>query len=344
MAKGNLILGTSRGKLGDIVTYRSMGQQMARVRVRNVANPKTTLQTLQRMVLSSAAKSVAVLAPIVDHSYQSVKYGAESKRYARKQIMKVLREQLVAAYNDETRLSPNQQVGAFPMYAAGAAVAPYLISQGSIPSAPFTLEPSKSGAFGGYVAGFEPTANMTVTEFLLKMGANIDTQVTFVFLTPKKVGEHENGTAFYAADMRVARVNFLPNKGSAAVFTDGSGQQGAPFIIDTDNVDITRSDNVGNILLYGSDVETGAIAYKYGATTDAGENSVGGFAVILSRYEDDTWLRSTARLAVPYPIDNPEDARDAQPNVGFNYFEELFEDSMEQKAVAEDRYLNKEKN
>lgn len=344
MASGNLVLGTLRGKLGDMVTYRSLGKQRVRAKASSVKNPKSILQTLQRTVLSSAAKTVAVLDPIVNHSFQSVAYGPESKRYARKLIMKVLREQLVAAYNDEARTTSAQQVGAFPMYGNGAAVAPYLISQGSITAPQYTCEESKGNSFGGYVAGFTPTASTSVYAFLRAMGADINTQVTLVFLTPRKVGEHPNGTSFYSGDLRLVRLNFLPEKIQAPLFTDGSGQDGAPFIIDSDNVDIARSNNVESALFYGSEVETGAIAYKYADTAGASENSVGAFAVILSRYENDKWLRSTARLAVPYPIENTEDAQVAQPGIGFNYFEELLEAEIEAQAVAEDRYLNKEKN
>ena len=344
MASGNLVLGTLRGKLGDVVTYRSLGQQRARVRVRNVKNPKSILQTIQRTVLSTAAKTVAVLDPIINHSFQSVAYGPESKRYARKLIMKVLREQLVAAYNDEARTTSAQQVGAFPMYASGAAVASYLISQGSITAPKYSCAESRGSAFGGFIAGFEPSATTSVYGFLQALGADINTQVTLVFITPRKVGEHTNGTSFYSGELRLVRLNFLPDRILSPLFTDGSGQDGAPFIIDSDNLDVKRSNNYLSALFYGSEVETGAIAYKYADTTGADANSVGAFAVILSRYENDKWLRSTARLAVPYPIEDTAEAQTAQQGIGFNYFEELLEAEIEAQAVAEDRYLNKEKN
>lgn len=341
MSKGNLILGTSRGKLGDIVTYRSMGQQMARVRVRNVKNPKTQLQTLQRVVLACAAKTVAVMSPILDHSFQSVMYGAESKRYARKQIMKVLREQMVAAYNDEARTTAAQQVGCFPSYASGAAVAAFPISQGSLPQIPCEVVNEGQGNIPVVV---EYSTTLTVAEFCAALGVSIDTQLTFVFLTPKRITGEGETPAFYNADFRVARVNFLPTAAAQPIFVASGEGADSALILSSAVVDAERSTDWTRLLFGRGDNDANSIQYDYANTRTIGAgNECAGFSVIASKWDGSKWLRSTQTLAVGYPV-TTSGAAEEQPWAAFNFFEDLMDKEEEQKAVAEDRYLNKEKN
>lgn len=56
MAKGNLLLGMSRGKIGDIVVTRGAGEQVARARNRNPKNPRTNKQMAQRAALATVVE------------------------------------------------------------------------------------------------------------------------------------------------------------------------------------------------------------------------------------------------------------------------------------------------
>ena len=56
MAKGNMLLGYSRGSVGDVTFYRSGGSQRSRARNRNPNNPKTELQQKQRSRFANAVK------------------------------------------------------------------------------------------------------------------------------------------------------------------------------------------------------------------------------------------------------------------------------------------------
>lgn len=341
MAKGNLVLGTLRGKLGDVVAYRSLGQQMARVRVRNVKNPKTQLQTLQRLVLACAAKTVSTMSGILDHSFQSVAYGAESTRYARKQIMKVLREQMVAAYNDEARTTAAQQVGCFPSYASGAAVAAFPVSQGSLPQIPCEVVNNGQGFISAVV---EFSTTLTVAELCAALGVSIDTQLTFVFLTPKRITAEGETPAFYNADFRVARVNFLSTAADLPVFVATSATEGSPLILSSAVVDTERSTDWLRLLFGRGEADAQSIQYDYVNTqTISGSNACAGFAVIASKWDGSKWLRSTQTLAVGYPV-TTSGASAAQSWAAFNFFEDLMDNEEQQQAVAEDRYLNKEKN
>lgn len=56
MAKGNMLLGMSRGSVGDVTFYRSGGSQRARARNRKPANPNTVRQQTQRSKFANAVK------------------------------------------------------------------------------------------------------------------------------------------------------------------------------------------------------------------------------------------------------------------------------------------------
>lgn len=56
MAKGNMLLGYSRGSVGDVTFYRAGGNQRARARNRKPANPMTVKQQTQRSKFANAVK------------------------------------------------------------------------------------------------------------------------------------------------------------------------------------------------------------------------------------------------------------------------------------------------
>ena len=56
MAKGNMLLGYSRGSVGDVTFSRLKGQQVARARNRKPANPQTNKQMYQRALFADVVK------------------------------------------------------------------------------------------------------------------------------------------------------------------------------------------------------------------------------------------------------------------------------------------------
>lgn len=101
MATGNMLLGLSRKKLGDIVFYRSDGQQRARVRVRNIKNPRSAKQAVQRMVLATASKTLAALRGLYNHSFENVAVGTPSLRYAQRLLMEGYRAKAAAGISGD---------------------------------------------------------------------------------------------------------------------------------------------------------------------------------------------------------------------------------------------------
>lgn len=91
MAKGSII-SLMKGKLGQIVLYKVTNSnnkqtQGAREYVAEVANPQTAAQNAQRMKLAPAANFYRGLAVILDHSWQGVKYGNDSRQYFMKMAL-----------------------------------------------------------------------------------------------------------------------------------------------------------------------------------------------------------------------------------------------------------------
>lgn len=77
--KGNLLLGTSRGKLGDVVARVVHGEQVFSKYQPVVFNPKSIAQTRQREMLSIATKKATVLNDLKAKGvelYYSNKFGA----------------------------------------------------------------------------------------------------------------------------------------------------------------------------------------------------------------------------------------------------------------------------
>lgn len=108
MATGNMLLGLSRKKLGDIVFYRSNGQQRARVRVREIKNPRSAKQAVQRMVLATASKTLAALRGLYNHSFENIPVGSDSLRNAQRLLMQGYRAKAATAIAGDFEMEGNQ--------------------------------------------------------------------------------------------------------------------------------------------------------------------------------------------------------------------------------------------
>lgn len=99
MATGNPFLGTARKSIGDVTLYRSRGQQRARVRVREIANPRSFLQLLQRSVLANVSHLYSAGQEIFNHAFQGVPAGADSQSRFLKVNTALLRSLFIADFN-----------------------------------------------------------------------------------------------------------------------------------------------------------------------------------------------------------------------------------------------------
>lgn len=78
MAKGNMLLGHARGKVGSVVFSRANGKQITRALAESMKNPRTDGQNVQRAIFATVNGFASAVRDIVDHSFQSYKEGATS--------------------------------------------------------------------------------------------------------------------------------------------------------------------------------------------------------------------------------------------------------------------------
>lgn len=116
MAKGNLILGTAKNSVGDVVMYRREGAQITRVRVRNVKNPKTNAQSFQRAIMAPIAKFYSPLTVVLERSFEGLSKAKSHNKF----------NQVNANLARKNKWALPKGTGFFPL--------PYQLSQGTIPT------------------------------------------------------------------------------------------------------------------------------------------------------------------------------------------------------------------
>lgn len=127
MAKGNLFLGTARGRVGSVVFRRRNGQQITSVRT-SPSNPKSEAQCKQRMVFATSVSAAARLRTIVDHSFEGIKYGQDSVNYFTRLNTPMLRAGM--NYDGETEMPDHNNY--LIKGAKGLARMPFQISRGQL--------------------------------------------------------------------------------------------------------------------------------------------------------------------------------------------------------------------
>ena len=114
MAKYNIVLGTAVRSVGDITLYRRDGKQVARVRIREIANPKSEAQSEIRNYVAPVTKFYAPLRQALAKSFEGLN---KSKSYDQ-----FLRTNIKLAKNNEWFLDKGTPF--YPM--------PYQLSRGSL--------------------------------------------------------------------------------------------------------------------------------------------------------------------------------------------------------------------
>lgn len=115
MAKGNLLLGTAKNSVGDVVMYRREGAQITRVRVRNVKNPKTNAQSFQRAIMAPIAKFYSPLSVVLERSFEGLSKAKSHNKF----------NQVNAGLARAGKWALPKGTGFFPL--------PYQLSQGTLP-------------------------------------------------------------------------------------------------------------------------------------------------------------------------------------------------------------------
>lgn len=292
MAKGNLILGTARGKLGDTVMYRKDGQQLSRVRVRKISNPKTEPQAMQRALLGTLGTAYSYMKGIADHSFQTAQGSLANMKVFMKQNQGKARAtgsldypSSNAGYNfnpkGEPYLRPNS----------------YVISRGTMPNLPLK-ELHTGDLSNGFTLDdrFQDLLNTDTTyaAFCTRLGVEVGTQLTFCIINDDTfVGPPtaENKPLPYG-NFHYCRVILSDDSGNGDVpmFESSSGD----LII---NSKYANSKNQGSLVIKRLGESTLALVvqgFQYAIAA----------ACITSNYSSGRWLRSNTDFEVSTNVQN----------------------------------------
>ena len=288
MAKGNPLLGLSRGKLGSIVLYRAYGEQCSRPRV-IPKNPQSGLQLLQRVVLKTVSGAYSLLKPIADHSFQGKQQGTMNQsRFAQVNIG-LLRSGLADEINDGSlELIVNSQKTNFaPKDSLLPEINAYQISEGSLPATQVIFD---NGLFELVLPGMASAhSSLTYANVIQALGLQEGDQLTFCLLSTDDTGDETPYTGRFNS-FQYCRVILQPASGDlTAAFIDDSA-------INTPNVR-----NEGTLVVAEAIKDTDLVvqfSVPSIATAAGKANSVVAAAVIVSRNSGGVWQRSTQHLVL----------------------------------------------
>lgn len=271
-----MFLGHARGKVGDVVFSRVNGRQITRALATQVANPRTDGQNTQRAIFSTIAKAAAALEPIVNHSFANVAYGTASMQHFRKLNLPILRADYLAGA--AVNLTPKGG-GFLPNHLQ--------VSQGSLPAFGFDIQAGENPAWfqnelrlNAQEADIEVSAFKQVYPYL--QGGD---QLTLLRIN-KISGDLAVGDAFFT--MSYDRIVFAPNafdNEEVVVVTSGGR-------LNTSILDMTKTTRADMLVK----VESGS-GSLLGVSRQNGENPYA-VALILSRYVNNAWQRSTQFLEI----------------------------------------------
>lgn len=287
MGKDNLLIGTARGKLGDIVFYRTGGEQRFRTRVRPT-NPRTNAQLIQRCVVSTVVKAYSDFITVCDHAFQNYEGKLKNhQRYMRLNIMAfrpvalaqvarwspILWNYTLRNYNWASKDDVNTYVN------------PYILSEGDLPSVDIEGYNETGGTDNGLpyvrVQMGETYENTTYQQFCDKLGLNAGDQLTFVM-------QRADSTTGAVTETAIARIILMPSTGNMddAMFTKGTGT--------ALNINNPNKENYGNISLV---YDAFKLSFSVGLL-GASAASIASSAIIVSRFENNMWRRSNSRMIV----------------------------------------------
>ena len=268
MSKGNMLLGMARGKVGDLVFTRRNGEQITRPRVRVVNNPKTEGQQIQRMIFASVIWAYQKMKAVCDHSFEGVKYGADSQAKFMSENLKALRAYYPTSA-DPTKyaeLDPYQMKTFALPSKEGEIGTGMIVALGTIPEVAPIIVNHRIVGWGKAVV-LEQGESFTIAKMLEAMGAEKGDQISILGLDTD--GIFRRTRYVVRADATDAELN------------EEWDEDGAAAAFDADKTEI------------------GGIYLEENGSTHAYIDSADFYAacIVISRKGDGgKWLRSNARM------------------------------------------------
>jgi hypothetical protein len=179
MAKGNPFLGTSSGSVGDVTLYRRDGEQISRVRVRQIANPQSSRQVYTRAILATISKAYSAGHAIFDHSFEGERVPLGAQRYFLRENLRMLRAN-IAADRDANLEAPLSN----PLVSKNApypVVGKYVVSHGTLSNNLVTITAGTPDNPGTFNFGTSELSGTTWGGFYNALGLSPGDIYTFVF-------------------------------------------------------------------------------------------------------------------------------------------------------------------
>ncbi|MCR5849149.1 MAG: chitobiase/beta-hexosaminidase C-terminal domain-containing protein [Bacteroidaceae bacterium] len=271
MAKANFQNYGVQGKVGNQVYYRTAsGKTAVREKV-TPKNPRTTMQTLQRVLLAQVGLTYKAFKSICDHSFEGLSMGAKCADRFKKLNLQYLRNR--ASELNQAGISLAQLYQFTPVGSSKFVPGAAIIAQGSLPQIFAEIGEDELGLTAGMIPVSTNTYQGVCDALRLKRGD----QLTFV--TVNKI----NGTYV----MEKARIILDPRN------VDGSGAAMSTAFVDASGVIQSPNwKNNGNLYLKFDGTKLHFIAEPVNGAV------VAAAAVIASRKSGDEWLRSNAQLVI----------------------------------------------
>lgn len=177
-----------RGRIGsDVYSVGKNGkgekQQVVRSLAEQVSNPRTESQMFGRMIMSTVMQAVAGLAPIIDHSFDSVPKGQPS-------ISEFIRRNYALIKADAAaHPASSNQFGLKKYQEKGAAAGPYVVSEGSI------VKPAAVSVSYFNMSIALTAETLTVGGLKAALGLSADGYLTLVCMTKNE------GISFFRAQL-----------------------------------------------------------------------------------------------------------------------------------------------
>ena len=298
MAKSKSFFGLRTGSTKSLTFQVYRGQQITKDRVTRISNPRTESQMMQRALIPIVAASRAALKGLVDHSFEGVAYGDQSLKLFSSLNLK-------AGALNVASFSPNGY--------SNPGFANLIVSRGTI-NEDFEITGGRYSCVASYECSAEGMvhkayeAGAPAAELLREVAAwaaktsdiNIckpGTQLTFLTLIQDGALDEPK------AALSTFGINRILFPGDNTLNTQLEDVNGPWKIKDA------VLQNGGSFTLVNSQNDEIDVVLDHGllqfTVTPAGSKTVAGMAVIVSRYVNNQWKRSNARIAVvndPNPI------------------------------------------
>lgn len=270
MSKAGFWLRGSVGKLAGATMYKDANGDTVMREVVAPKNPQTTSQMVQRIIMCTIMQAYSAMKKIADHSFENVASGAKSMQVFMKRNLDFARQKISEMQGQGVDFY--SMYNFVPLGTKEFVPNQYLISTGSLPQVFSSFKTEGNLVNNLVVAAIKVNTYQGVCDAL---GAQRGDQITFL--------------TFSASDtvnsrFRYCRVILDPTN------SDGSQAAMSSAFLDGNAINLPSVRNEGTSkFLFTIDANDGLGIKPVSEVAYAG-------GVILSRYLNDSWLRSTCRL------------------------------------------------